>query len=315
MSDSEEKKPVRSGLGWFPKLILWAVVISFGYVYLSSVDREGGGTTASSMLNSIAKLSPVPLSSLPGFSDKEESAAVSTELALADEAPKTEAPAKPTESTETPKTAEASKPAPPPPFSYAAAALKVTAEPTPAPSAPAPAEIAKPDPTPVAIAVSSPVEQPASSPVAAEPKVTAPIATFAAAPLQAQPVPGLPSPTSDPSVVTDAPAADAVSDAAEKTAQEIAEIKAMLNQVYADANSNLSPGAAEILAIGTGASLGFVASGFIMNAWIAPVASSLATTLGLSANGVGIVTGSVTTIGIISGTYAGGVYARNLVAN
>lgn len=149
------------------------------------------------------------------------------------------------------------------------------------------------------------------------------IALFVVAPLQAEPVPGQPSPAPTPSVVSSAPAADtmvnsatsAVSDAAAKTSQEIAEVKAMFNQVYADANKNLSPGAAEILAIGTGAGLGFLASGFIMNAWIAPVAASLATTLGLSEAGTGIVTASVTTIGIISGTYAGGVYARNLVSN
>jgi len=282
MSESEEKKPARSGLGWFPKLILWAAVIGFGYVYLSSVDREGGGTTASSLLNSIAKLSPVPLSSLPGFSNMEESAAGSTEVAQVDEAPQTEALAKPTESTETPKVAEAPRPAPQPPVSYAAAALKAPAEPTPAPSAPAPAETAKPAPTPVATAVSSPVEQPVSALVAAAPA---------------------------------AGVASAVSDAAEKTAQEIAEVETMSNPVYTDANRNLSPEASEILAISAGAGLGFLASGLIMNAWIAPAASSLATTLGLSADGVGIVTGSVTAIGIISGTYAGGVYARNLVAN
>ena len=148
------------------------------------------------------------------------------------------------------------------------------------------------------------------------------IALFAVAPLQAAPVSGQPAPAPAPSMVTAAPAASSatsatspVSDAAEQTAQEIAEVKAMFNRVYADANSNLSPDVAEILAIGTGAGLGFLASGFIMNAWIAPVASSLAMNLGLSEAGVGIVTGSVTTIGIISGTYAGGVYARNLVAN
>ncbi|TCT21468.1 hypothetical protein [Thiobaca trueperi] len=145
------------------------------------------------------------------------------------------------------------------------------------------------------------------------------IALFVVAPLQAEPVPGQPSPAPTPSVVTASPAVasatSAVSDAAAKTSQEIAEVKAMFNQVYADANKNLSPGAAEILAIGTGAGLGFLASGFIMNAWIAPVAASLATTLGLSEAGTGIVTASVTTIGIISGTYAGGVYARNLVSN
>lgn len=169
MSDSEEKKPARSGLGWFPKLILWAAVIGFGYVYLSSVDREGGGTTAASMLDSIAKLSPVSLSSLPGFSDKDESAAESTETAQADAAPKTEAPAKPVAQTESAayaralasdkpaESAEAPKPASQPPVSYASAALKAPAESAPAPT-PAPAE--KPASAPAAPTVSAPVERP-----------------------------------------------------------------------------------------------------------------------------------------------------------
>lgn len=149
------------------------------------------------------------------------------------------------------------------------------------------------------------------------------IALFAVAPLQAETIPGLPSPAPAPAVISAPPAADtivasatsAVSDAAAQTSKEIAEVKEMFNQIYADANKNLSPGAAEILAIGTGAGLGFLASGFIMNAWIAPVAASLATTVGLSEAGAGILTASVTTIGIISGTYAGGVYARNLVTD
>lgn len=149
------------------------------------------------------------------------------------------------------------------------------------------------------------------------------MALLAVAPLQAEPLPAEPAPAPIPSVVSATPAlstqtasaASTVSDAAAKTSQEVAEVKEMFNQVYANANKNMSPGASEILAIGTGAGLGFLASGFIMNAWIAPVAASLATTLGLSEAATGIVTGSVTTIGIISGTYAGGVYARNLVSN
>jgi hypothetical protein len=37
---TEDTAPKRSGLGWIPKLSLWAVVIAFGYLYLSSVDRD-----------------------------------------------------------------------------------------------------------------------------------------------------------------------------------------------------------------------------------------------------------------------------------
>ncbi|QGU32289.1 hypothetical protein [Thermochromatium tepidum] len=187
MSDSEEKKPSRSGLGWFPKLILWAAVIGFGYVYLSSVDRESGTITASSMLDSIAKLNPVPLSSLPGFSGKEEPAA---ELSKTDQtentASKTEAPAKPvaqtegtakpTTSTETPKAVEASRPAPQPPVSYASVALKAPAEPAPAPAAPATTE--KPAPTAPGAATTEKPAAPAV--VATEKPAPAPTAPAAA---------------------------------------------------------------------------------------------------------------------------------------
>lgn len=38
-TEDNEKTPKRSGLGWIPKLSLWAVVIAFGYLYLSSVER------------------------------------------------------------------------------------------------------------------------------------------------------------------------------------------------------------------------------------------------------------------------------------
>jgi hypothetical protein len=40
-TDTEKAKaPKRSGLGWIPKLSLLAVVIAFGYLYLSSLDRD-----------------------------------------------------------------------------------------------------------------------------------------------------------------------------------------------------------------------------------------------------------------------------------
>ncbi|MFB1486438.1 MULTISPECIES: hypothetical protein [unclassified Thiocapsa] len=42
---TEETAPKRSGLGWIPKLSLWAVVIAFGYLYLSSIDRDTAGDT------------------------------------------------------------------------------------------------------------------------------------------------------------------------------------------------------------------------------------------------------------------------------
>jgi hypothetical protein len=230
MSDSEEKKPARSGLGWFPKLILWAAVIGFGYVYLSSVDREGGGTTAASMLDSIAKLSPVSLSSLPGFSDKEESATESTEVAQADAAPKTETPAKPVAQTESAaytralasdkptESAEAPKPAPQPPVSYATAALKAPAE-----SAPAPAPAEKPAPAPAAPMVSAPVEPPASAPVAVAPSAPAPQAAQSA-PMSPPPV--MPAP-SERAPMTRMPANEWAAQREQQRAEMMAQYEAM----------------------------------------------------------------------------------------
>lgn len=43
---TDDSKPKRSGLGWIPKLSLWAVVIAFGYLYLSSIDRDSSGDSA-----------------------------------------------------------------------------------------------------------------------------------------------------------------------------------------------------------------------------------------------------------------------------
>ena len=42
---SVETAPKRSGLGWIPKLSLWAVVIAFGYLYLSSAERDSTADT------------------------------------------------------------------------------------------------------------------------------------------------------------------------------------------------------------------------------------------------------------------------------
>ncbi|MTW21524.1 hypothetical protein [Allochromatium palmeri] len=199
MASSEEQKPSRSGLGWFPKLILWGAVIAFGYVYLSSVDREGGGTTASSLLDSVAKLSPISLSSIPGFSDQEEGAAEPVEVAKTEEAPPAET-AKPVAQTESAAftralvsdQTEVSKAAPPPPATYAAVAMKPASEPAPAPAektAPAPVEKAAP-----AQVAEAPSAQPSrlqmSAPVASQPAPVAP-APAMPAPVESAPAAGM----------------------------------------------------------------------------------------------------------------------------
>lgn len=153
MSSSDEKATPRKGLGWFPKLILWAAVFAFGYVYLSSVDREDGGIREGSMLDTLAKLSPVSLESL-GLANKEEGQAA---------AEQTQAPAtsQPTAKAETDRPAGSSEPAKTPAPSETSASSKISAP--PAESAP------RPLPPPInyeALAVKptpKPVEQPTAA--------------------------------------------------------------------------------------------------------------------------------------------------------
>ena len=74
MADSENTKP-RSSFGWLPKLILWGVVIAFGYLYLNSIDKQGGDLSTS-LLEKISQLSPIPISALPGVAPKPDPAPV-----------------------------------------------------------------------------------------------------------------------------------------------------------------------------------------------------------------------------------------------
>ncbi len=69
---SSEKTASRSGLGWMPKLILWIVVIAFGYLYLSSIERED--VQPSPLLESASQLSPAPISASPAASTEEAAA-------------------------------------------------------------------------------------------------------------------------------------------------------------------------------------------------------------------------------------------------
>ena len=68
MADSENTTP-RSSFGWLPKLILWGVVLTFGYLYLNSLDQQGGDSSHS-LLERISQLSPIPISALPGTAPK-----------------------------------------------------------------------------------------------------------------------------------------------------------------------------------------------------------------------------------------------------
>jgi len=142
------------------------------------------------------------------------------------------------------------------------------------------------------------------------------LASIASAYAQPAPVAEAPAPASSPAAPSASEhkgAAEMVSKAASRTKEELAEIKEIFQENLEDINKNTSPGTREIMAVGIGAGLGFLASGYIMTGTIAPLVSSLSSTLGLSDAATGIVTASVTTVGIVSGTYAGGVYARDLV--
>ncbi len=181
MSSSDEKTPPPQGLGWFAKFILWVAVIAFGYVYLSSVDREGGGVREGSMLDSLAKLSSVSLDSLPGFSTKQEQQTETAQTQVAVEparlepertaVAKTEAaqPVPAVESTQAPAPAEpaaetkaasavaeapASLPKSLPPISYEALAVRSPSRPVEKPAAAEP-------PPPVTAVQSPPAEPPA----------------------------------------------------------------------------------------------------------------------------------------------------------
>lgn len=195
---SSEKSSSRPSRGWLPKLVLWSAVIAFGYVYLSSVDREDGSTSAGALLESIAKLSPVPLSSIPGLSKFVEPAGEEAGEVAAkteEEAPKAVAP-KPVSEAESAvfakslikekeEAVEAVKPTPThAPATYTAAATqKPVVEAAPAPAVATPSQPAVSQTTPATpraesqVATAMPPQSPAPSPSAAavEPGPSAPM--------------------------------------------------------------------------------------------------------------------------------------------
>ena len=78
---TEDTAPKRSGLGWIPKLSLWAVVIAFGYLYLSSVDR---GTTGDTTQVAVADESGVEAEGFEKWVDKLGELTASAETLIAD---------------------------------------------------------------------------------------------------------------------------------------------------------------------------------------------------------------------------------------
>lgn len=146
--------------------------------------------------------------------------------------------------------------------------------------------------------------------------------------VQAQEVAAPPPASSSPTLATSQPAVAAsqpapatagektlgvISQAANKTAEEIQGFKQILDKRVEDLNHSTSPEMKEILAVGVGAGMGFLVSGLIMASTISPLVWYVTTEIGLSEPAAAILTSSVTTVGVVSGTYAGGVYARDLV--
>ncbi|WP_172452636.1 hypothetical protein [Chromatium okenii] len=166
MADAEKTKTKakpRSTFGWFPKLILWGVVITFGYLYLSSLDQQDGELSAS-LLAKINEISPIPISALPGMGEKSpaaESRTVAPAPAAETFSHKTVEPTKPAaapapvvhpvntaESTPSTNTSVNQAAAPAQPVTPAAVPAPVAAAPQPAPAAmtPPPAPVAAPAP-------------------------------------------------------------------------------------------------------------------------------------------------------------------------
>lgn len=187
MADAETTKTKaktkpRSTFGWFPKLILWGVVITFGYLYLSSLDQEGGELSAS-LLAKINEISPIPISALPGMGEKSSPAAETPPAAPAP------AEKKPAVETFTHKTVESAKPvAAPTPVAHpvtatestaAANTLTTQAPAQPQPVAPAPMVA----PTPAAM---TPPPAPTAAPAPA-PQFAAPAPANQMPPAQATP--------------------------------------------------------------------------------------------------------------------------------
>jgi len=152
----------------------------------------------------------------------------------------------------------------------------------------------------------TPVAPPAAAPVPAPAVIQAAVTPPAA-------VAGAASQSAATNGGAEAGSTGVLSQAANKTAQEIKELKKILDDHISDLNRNTSPGTREILAVGLGAGLGFLASGFIMTSTIAPMVWHISSNLGMSPPAANVMASTVTTVGVISGTYAGGVYARNLV--
>jgi len=96
-------------------------------------------------------------------------------------------------------------------------------------------------------------------------------------------------------------------------AREISSIKNTIDEKVTEFSRDTTPENREIIATGLGATVGLVASSFVMGEVISPILWYMTTGIGLPGHVAHVLTSLVTLVGVAGGTYAGGVYGRNLV--
>ena len=97
--------------------------------------------------------------------------------------------------------------------------------------------------------------------------------------------------------------------------EEAAQVQRMLVTMYADLErlkARNDTGHGRIVAVGTGAGLGYMLGG-LAGAAVAPVTAGVVTTVGVAEVAVPFTTGLVETIGAFSGAYAGALGAEDLL--
>ncbi len=82
--------------------------------------------------------------------------------------------------------------------------------------------------------------------------------------------------------------------------------------VYVNTAQDVSTGT-RLLAAGAGAGLGFLASSYLLTTAVVPLTATALGSWGFSPATTGMITSSITTIGLVWGAYAGSVYGHDLV--
>lgn len=127
-------------------------------------------------------------------------------------------------------------------------------------------------------------------------------------------MPAVPAGTYAPPATGDTATIPLLTQAVNNTSQEVTELRRILNE-HMERRPGQDPSLMQkLLGAGVGAGLGYVASSYVMTNAIAPLVSMAAFQSGLSDATSTTITSSVTSLGVVWGTYAGSVYGRDLVA-